>query len=175
MRRWVAILSALSAAGCTSRPVPAPFIARPVVQAGDVQASRLEGVWRVIEQSSRTPGEAWAVTPVPYRSLYLFTDTHYSYMFTRSAPRPPFAGDPNNPSDAEKVRAYDSFVAAAGTYEITGTTLTLVATLHKNPSEMTGEPLRYAVEIEQDTVRLTITNPPFQPGRERRTVLARLR
>lgn len=50
-----------------------------------------------------------------------------------------------------------------------------MALVHKNPSEMTGEALRYAAEIGRDTVRLTITNPPFQPGRERRIVLARLR
>ena len=141
---------------------------------GSGRTSTLEGAWRVIEQVSRVPGGSWSVTAPPHRSLYLFTGTHYSYMFTRPDPRQPFSGDPNQPSEAEKVRAYDSFVAASGTYEFDGSTLTTRAILHKNPNEMTGGSLRYSVEISDDTVRLTIMNPPFQPGHERRTVLTRI-
>jgi hypothetical protein len=138
-------------------------------------SSSLEGAWTVVKQESRAPGSDWVSVGTPFRSLYVFTPTHYSYMYTPPEPRPPFAGDPNRPSDAEKVRAYNSLVAATGTYALDGATLTLVALVHKNPSEMTGEALRYVAEISRDTVRLTITNPPFQPGRDRRTVLARLR
>ncbi len=63
----------------------------------------LRGVWKVTEQSSRVPGEGWtAITPNV--SLYVFTEKHYSYMFTIGAgPRRLFAGGPNKPTDAEKV------------------------------------------------------------------------
>ena len=47
-----------------------------------------------------------------------------------------FAGDPNQPTAAENVEAYNSFVAGSGTYTLTGSTLTLNAVLHKNPNEM---------------------------------------
>jgi hypothetical protein len=108
-------------------------------------------------------------------ALYIFTDRHYSYMFAPGAdPRRPFSGDPNRPSDAEKVRAYDSIVAASGTYILSGSTLTLTALLHKNPSEMVGESLVYTIEIEGDVLRMTIVNPPFSPGRERWTTLKRI-
>lgn len=173
-RRAFAFLLAFAAAACSKPHAAMPGSARTASFHAMAAAGSLEGVWTVVEQASRTPGGDWVSSGTPYRSLYVFTPTHYSYMFTRPEPRPPFAGDPNRPSDAEKVRAYDSFVGAAGTYALDGTTLTLVALVHKNPSEMTGEALRYAAEIGRDTVRLTITNPPFQPGRERRTVLARL-
>ena len=169
------VLLAFGAGACASPRAAAPGEAHPTAHRVSAPASPLEGAWTVVEQASRAPGGDWVSAGTPYRSLYVFTPTHYSYMFTRPEPRPPFAGDPNRPSDAEKVRAYDSFVAAAGSYALDGATLTLVALVHKNPSEMTGEALRYAAEIGRDTVRLTITNPPFQPGRERRTVLARLR
>jgi hypothetical protein len=107
--------------------------------------------------------------------LYLFTEKHYSYLFSPGAePRRPFSGDPNRPSDAEKVRAYDSIVAAAGTYSLSGSTLTLTATLHKNPSEMTGQSLVYTIEIDGHELRMTIVDPPYSPGRERRTTLTRL-
>jgi hypothetical protein len=134
----------------------------------------LHGVWKVTEVSVRKPGEDWIRT-TPGASLYIFTKKHYSYTFaTSAAPRRLFAGDPNSPTDAEKVGAYDSFVAAAGTYVLSGTTLTLKATLHKNPNEMTGEPLTYAIAIDGDTLRMTIANAPFAPGRERRLVLTRV-
>jgi hypothetical protein len=137
-------------------------------------AASLRGVWKVTELSSRTPGQEWATLPLN-GSLYIFTDRHYSYMFVPGAgPRDPFAGDPNRPTDAEKVRAYESIVAASGTYALSGSTLTLTALLHKNPSEMMGESLVYTVAIEGDVLRMTIVNAPFSPGRERRTTLTRI-
>jgi hypothetical protein len=136
--------------------------------------ANLRGVWRVTELSSRAPGEAW-VSVTPNVSLYIFTERHYSYMFaTGAGARRLFAGDPNKPTDADKVGAYDSFVAASGTYVLSGHTLTLSAILHKNPNEMAGESLTYTVDREPNTLRMTIVNPPFAPGRERRTVLARV-
>ncbi len=36
------------------------------------------------------------------------------------------------------------------------------------------ESLTYTVEIEGNMLRMTIMNPPFAPGRERRTVLTRV-
>jgi hypothetical protein len=135
----------------------------------------LKGAWKIVEQSGRSPGGDWTVGVPPYLSLYIFTDKHYSYMFAPGlAPRRLFAGDPNRPTDAEKVAAYNSFVAGSGTYTLTGSTLTLSAVLHKNPNEMNGHPLKYEVEILGSTLRMTIANPPFAPGLERRTVLARV-
>ena len=37
----------------------------------------------------------------------------HSYMYV-PGPRKKFAGDPNRPTDAEKVEAYNSLVAATG-------------------------------------------------------------
>src|SRR5687768_228953 len=77
----------------------------------------LKGAWKIVEQSGRSPGADWTVSVTPYLSLYIFTDKHYSYMFAPGlVPRGLFAGDPNRPTDAEKVAAYNSFVAGSGTY-----------------------------------------------------------
>jgi hypothetical protein len=170
-RRCLDLLLVLPLTACAATPGAGAAVAG----ASSARAGALEGAWRVVEQASRAPGGAWTVAGPPDRSLYLFTATHYSYMFTRPEPRQPFSGDPNQPTEAEKVRAYDTFVAASGTYALEGSRLTLRAIVHKNPSEMTGEPLHYAAEVRGDTARLTIANPVFQPGRERRTVLARIR
>ena len=101
------------------------------------QAS-LRGVWKVTEFSSRELGGEWKTFPIN-ASLYIFTEQHYSYMVAPGiGPRRPYSGDPNKPSDAEKVAAYDSFVAASGTYILSGSNLALTALLHKNPNEMVG-------------------------------------
>ena len=138
-----------------------------------VQAS-LRGVWKVTELASRTPGGEWATLPVN-ASVYIFTEKHYSYMFAPGiGPRRLFSGDPNKPTDAEKVGAYDSIVAASGTYVLSGSTLALTALLHKNPNEMVGERLTYTIEIDGNILQMTIANPPFSPGRERRAMLTRV-
>lgn len=145
------------------------------IRAQELAPGSLRGVWKVAEQATRSPGGDWTVGVVPYLSLYIFTEKHYSYMFAPgSGPRPLFAGDPNQPSDSEKAAAYDSFVAGSGTYALFGSALTLNATLHKNPNEMKGEPLKYTVDGDRERVVLTIVNSPFSPGRERRTVLRRI-
>jgi len=132
------------------------------------------GVWKVIEVLSRAPGENWTSVS-PQLSLYIFTKRHYSYMFTTGGgSRPLFAGDPNTPTDAEMITAYKTFVAATGTYLLSGATLTLNATLAKNPNEMMGKSLIYTVQVNGDLLRMTITNPPFAPGRERPIVLTRV-
>ena len=142
---------------------------------GAQSRSPLEGVWKVLEVSSRVRGADWTVATPPYLSVYIFTPRHYSYMFAPGAgPRRLFAGDPNRPSEAEKVAAYDSIVASSGTYILKGRTLIMTASLHKNPNEMTGESLTYSVEFERNSLRMTVANPPFAPGRERRTLLTRI-
>ena len=175
MSRFISVVLTLAFfAACTfaqeKRPPNAPTAKEKLATA----PASLRGVWKVTEQLSRAPGERW-VAVTPNVSLYIFTEKYYSYMFSTGAgPRRLFSGDPNKPTDAEKVGAYNSFVAASGTYTLSGSTLTLKAVLHKNPNEMAGEPLTYTVEIEGNTLRLTIMNPPFAPGRERRTVLSRV-
>lgn len=135
----------------------------------------VRGVWKVTELASRPPGAEWEVRPTPYLSQYIFTGKHYSYMYVPgTGPRKTITGDPNRPTDAEKVEAYSSFVAASGTYELLGRILTLVALVHKNPSEMDGKPLTYTAELDGDTLRMTIANPPFLPGLEWRTVLKKI-
>ena len=135
----------------------------------------VRGVWKVTELASRAPGAEWEARATPYLSQYIFTGKHYSYMYVAgTGPRKTITGDPNRPTDAEKVEAYNSFVAASGTYELSGRTLRLVALVHKNPNEMDGKPLIYTAELDGNMLRMTIANPPFLPGREWRIVLTKV-
>lgn len=137
--------------------------------------SEIKGVWKLTELATRVPGGKWEARPTPQPSQFIFTDKHYSYMYVLgTGSRPLFKGDPNNPTDAEKAAAYSTLVAATGTYTLSGRTLTLTALVHKNPNEMVGKPLAYTIEVEGDSLRMVIVDPPFLPGREWRTMLTRV-
>ena len=173
LRLAVVLISAFAVGGALLSDDKRAYAVAPTYQA--TPARSLQGAWKISEVATRSPGGNWAISTPPYLSVYIFTSRHYSYMFAPgTGPRRLFVGDPNQPTDAEKVAAYDSIVAGTGTYDVTGSILTLNAILHKNPNEMAGEALKYGVEIDGPVLRLTIVNPPFAPGRERRTVLTRL-
>lgn len=143
--------------------------------AGNSAATDLRGVWKMTELAWSTSDGGWEVRVPPYLSQHIFTERHYSYMYIPGAgPRKLFAGDPNRPTDAEKVEAYNSLVAASGTYSVSGQTLTLSPLIHKNPNEMTGKRLTYSMERDGNTLRLLIDNPPFLPGRKSRTTLTKV-
>lgn len=133
----------------------------------------IRGVWEITELASRVAGAAWEVRAKPYRSLYIFSENHYSYMYV-PGPRKLFVGDPNRPTDAEKAEAYNSLVAATGVYSLSGKVLTLKALVHKNPNEMAGATLAYEVEVDSNTLRMVVADPPFLPGGEWRTILRRI-
>ena len=175
MPRSVPIVLAVAffAAG-TSAQQPLLSIAAKDATSGFARVN-LVGVWKISELAWRTPGAEWDIRPTPQVSQYIFTGKHYSYMYVPgTAARKLFAGDPNRPTDAEKVEAYNSFVGGSGTYTLSAGVLTLRALVHKNPNEMTGKPLTYAVEFGGSTLRMVIADPPFLPGRESRTTLTRV-
>jgi hypothetical protein len=144
-------------------------------EATGTPSAGIRGVWKVTELASRVAGVGWEVRATPHLSQYIFTEKHYSYLYVPGPePRKKFSGDPNRPTDAEKAEAYNSLVAATGSYSLSGRTLTLNAPVHKNPNEMAGVTLTYEVDLDGNTLRMVIANPPFLPGREWRTVLTKV-
>jgi hypothetical protein len=74
-------------------------------------------------------------------------------------PREPYAGAA--PTTEEKVAAFDSLLANAGTYEITGKTLTLRPTVARNPGFTGGGFATYQVRVEGNTIWLTNKSSDF--------------
>jgi len=143
----------------------------------------LEGAWRVTEESFESPAASWTNTS-PQPSLHIFAEQHYSIMLVPSGadggsqPRELFPGNEPvlgsaEPTDAEKVAAYDSFIANSGTYEVSGSSLTTRPMVAKSPNVMSGESLTYTYQIEGDTLQLTLT-PPWAPDTEQSFTLVRL-
>jgi hypothetical protein len=93
-------------------------------------------------------------------------------------PRELFSGDAPvlgtlEPTDAEVLTAFGSFIANSGTYEVSGSTITTRPTVAKTPNFMAGGSLSYTYRVEGDTLWLTL-NPPWDPDVEESFTLTRL-
>ena len=125
-----------------------------------VSANPLEGAW-VVTSWTDTEGN---VQEEPQPALYVFTPTHYSVMFaTGSEQRATYESD--DIGDAEKLAAYDTFIANSGRYEIEGNILKTRAYVAKDPNYMGGWPENEVnYEFERDGDTLTIRNLVLEAG-----------
>ncbi|MEO5580994.1 MAG: lipocalin-like domain-containing protein [Gemmatimonadaceae bacterium] len=120
----------------------------------DSPESPLEGAWSVV--SIDVAGADAAAITMVQPSAYLFGDKHYSMMrVTGDQPRALAAND--SVTDAEKLAAYDSFIANAGTYEVADSTLTIHPVVARSPNFMSGGSDKYHFRVSGDTLRLSNT------------------
>ena len=143
----VAALATALLTGC--QPVEAPEAREP----------GLEGAWSIV--SIRVPGSDPAAGPAVQPSLYLFGDTHYSMMrVTGNQPRALAAAD--SVTDAEKLAAYDTFIANTGTYEVVDSTITIHPVVARSPNFMSGGSDKYHFRVSGDTLWLSNTGADFK-------------
>jgi len=139
-------LAALSAHACSPslslenrRPDRNPFV----------------GAW-VISRVSVTDPAGTTVNDSPEPGLYIFTERHFSNMLIPGAERAPFS--PAR-TDDERLAAYDNFIADAGTYEYTATTLTARNIIAKVPNVMppyASDPVTYQWHFDGEALVLTL-------------------
>lgn len=114
-------------------------------------SSELAGAWIVTSRTS-ADGEA---NSSPQRGLYMFTESgHYSIMYVLGdEPRDEFSGDGpfGAPTDAEKLVAFDNFVANSGRYSVDGNEISYEAYMAKNPNYMA------AFSVQERTNAQTMT------------------
>ena len=144
--------------------------------------SPLEGAWSVVSIGMTGPDSAANRTVQP--SLFLFDDRHYSMMrVTGNQPRTLAAAD--SVTNAEKLAAYDSFVANTGTYEVMDSTITIHPVVARSPNFMSGGSDKYVFRVIGDTLWLSNNNDNFKtmiggqlvtpPGRQSNTMLVLVR
>jgi hypothetical protein len=115
--------------------------------------SPLEGAWSVASINVTGPDSAANTTVQP--SLFLFGDKHYSMMrVTGNQPRTLAATD--IATDAEKLAAYNSFIANTGTYDVADSTLTIHPVVARSPNYMGGSDI-YHFRVGGDTLWLSNT------------------
>ena len=123
------------------------------------QESSIVGGW-VVTSWETADGE---VNSEPQRGLYMFTAAgQYSIMYVLGEqPRVPQAGETE--TDAEKLAAYDSFVANSGRYVVEGNQITYEAYMAKNVQYMNdfgpegGNASTMTFSIADEALRLRFT------------------
>jgi hypothetical protein len=128
----------------------------------------LDGAWRVVEVEVTGPGARTVESPQP--GLLLFAGRHYSYTFvTSDGPRPPL---PAGPATAEDLAtAWNPFTANAGTFEVSGATMTRRPLVAKSPDAMApGAYNQYSFRLSADTLWITTTATEAGPVRNPSTV-----
>jgi hypothetical protein len=120
--------------------VSVPVHVRFVSAAAD---TRLQGVWRVVDQAGQ-----------PAAGVYIFTNKHYS-MMVASADRPDITDTAQ--ATADDLRAlWNPMAANAGVYEVAGNLVTIRPIVAKIPVVMKpGAYEVYAFRVEDNTLTLT--------------------
>lgn len=109
----------------------------------------LVGAWEYTE-GTRADGTS-VENPV---GMIVFTNTHYSHIRV-SGMRPQYASQAEA-TDAEKIAAFDTLAANAGTYEVSGSTLTLRPSVAKNPNVYApGNSIELTFTIDGKTLATT--------------------
>lgn len=140
----------------TTAPIALAVLAATLLTACERKESAespLEGAWSVASIHVTGPDSAANATMQP--SVYLFGDKYYSMMrVTGNQPRTLAATD--SATDAERLAAYNSFIANTGTYEIADSTLTTHPIVARSPNFMGGSD-KYHFRVSGDTLWLSNT------------------
>lgn len=111
----------------------------------------LKGAW--ILERVQYPDGAVLVDPEP--ALVLFTKSHFSFLMTVPFDQERVTYSGANPTDAEKVEAYESIDGGSGWYAVQGDSIASRAYLHLDPNAMNAWPDRvrkYWYRVEGDTL-----------------------
>jgi hypothetical protein len=124
-----------------------------------------QGAWRVVEIAAGN-----RVVRPPEPGLLLFTGRYYSYtLVTSEEPRP---APPAGVASAEALlAAWSPFTANAGTFEVSGSTMTRRPIVAKNPDAMgPGVFNEYSFRLQADTLWMTSSRTESGPARNPTTV-----
>ena len=130
----------------------AVLLAPPGVEAQSA-TDALQGAWQVAEVVTGGPASQTLDSPQP--SLLLFTGGHYSYtLINGQQPRPDL---PRRAATAAELHSvWNPFSANAGTFEVSGNTMTRRPIVAKSPDAMApGAFNEYTYRLSTDTLWVT--------------------
>ena len=116
----------------------------------------LVGAWSIVETTVTTSsGSTTESNPQP--GFYMFTERHFSNMLIPFGARSNFSA---TRTDEERLRAYDNFIADAGTYEVDGSVITVDNIIAKVPNAMpprVTDGLTYRFRFDGESLVLILT------------------
>ncbi len=113
----------------------------------------LTGTWRMTEVKTSGPNARTLRSP---QGLLIFTGNHYSRVFVNSDQPRAALQDPTKATAADLVAVWGPLVAASGTYEVSGNTLTCRPIVAKNPQVMAPGVLDvYVFKLEGNALTTT--------------------
>lgn len=122
---------------------------------GQSQSGSLQGVWQTVEIAiaGPTPRTIAIAEPRPY--LTIITARHYSRSEVQSDGPRPIIADVAKATADELRTTWGPFVGEAGTYEVSGTTVTMHPLVSKNPAAMVpGAFIVYTYKLDGNTLWL---------------------
>ncbi len=123
----VALVVLVTTASCSQAPAPAE---------PDAPANPLHGVWSMIAMTS---GDDGATIDPSQPGLFIFTEGHYSAVYSLGADPRPLSAAGFDPTSEEKVAQYDTIIVNTGTYEARGSTITFRPMVAKSPEFIGGD------------------------------------
>lgn len=116
----------------------------------------LEGVWKPVEVVIDSGPDRGRHTTDVQPGLLIFTKRHYSLLLVQGFKARPLPSD--STTREQLALLFVPFTANAGTYQHTGSTVTLTPVVAKNPATMAGKPIGLVVRIKGDTLWATRTD-----------------
>jgi hypothetical protein len=131
--------------------------------AGQSKSGSIQGVWQTVELNITGPTPRTITIPQPAPLFSIFTAKHYSRTEIQGETPRPLLPDAAKATADELRAVWGPVVAEAGTYEVSGTTLTVHPLASKSPAAMaSGAFIVYSYKIDGNT--LTITQVRNQSG-----------
>jgi len=127
-------------------------------------APPLIGVWK-IEQTRTVGPDVDVINNQPQPGLYIFTAGFYSMVWTPGREPRKDSATLWEPTDAEKIRNFNTIVVNSGTYETVDSTLIVRPLTAKTP-EYVGGHATYTYRVEGDKLRLELLDTFAHDGTE---------
>ena len=121
--------------------------------AAPLAAQSLIGVWKPVEVVLSGGPDAGRHTTDLQPGQAIFTGQHYATLYVSGfAPRPRLS---TQPTDEERGKVFDKFIANAGTYQLKDSVLSYTPVVAKNPATMSGTTYTMFVRIRADSAWFT--------------------
>jgi len=124
--------------------------------AAQSKPASIQGVWQAVEVTMTGPAARTISIPEPRPNLVMLSAKHYCRVSVEAEQPRPILADAAKATADELRAVWGPFAAEAGTYEVSGNTITMRPFAAKNPGAMTaGAYVTYSFTLDGNTLLIT--------------------